>query len=385
MEKETTIILQKTDLDNSKSKTKIYLIYAIFIIFIFNITFILIDIWINNKHLHNYKKEINNKLNHFENILKGNFFSENISFIEKNELNVEEFNENEKKYYENLQKNFCLNLSSFKIQEIESMIKEVEINYNNLAFNIFLYKENDLISTTIQNNGVFNANVTNNFISSLKYFSKKNNLSKEDVYFIDIGANIGWYSYYLGNLGYQILSFEPSKYNNYILKKNYCLNKDASITIINKSINIQKKKCFLGHNISNIGDSILICNKNTSIYNKNYFIEEINLTKLSNYISFLSNKNVALISLNLDGSEEKAIISGQALVIKYHVPFIYMRFIPKLLELHSTNIKLFLEFFEINGYKFSLVDFISKIYISIDELIKINETNLYIIYSNFLM
>ena len=99
----------------------------------------------------------------------------------------------------------------------------------------------------------------------------------------------------------------------------------------------------------------------------------------------MSNKNVALISLNLDGSEEKAIISGQALVIKYHVPFIYMRFIPKLLELHSTNIKLFLEFFEINGYKFSLVDFISKIYISIDELIKINETNLYIIYSNFLM
>ena len=54
------------------------------------------------------------------------------------------------------------------------------------------------------------------------------------------------------------------------------------------------------------------------------------MTKLSNYISFLSNKNIALMSLNLDGSEEKAIIGGQALIIKYHIPFIYMKFIPKL-------------------------------------------------------
>ena len=108
------------------------------------------------------------------------------------------------------------------------------------------------------------------------------------------------------------------------------------------------------------------------------------MTKLNTYISFLSNKNIGLIAFDLNGAEEKAIISGQALIVKYHIPFIYMKFMPKLLENQSTNIKKFLGFFESNNYKFSIVNFLSKKYISIDELLKKDGVNLYIIYSDFL-
>ena len=38
---------------------------------------------------------------------------------------------------------------------------------------------------------------------------------------MDIGANVGWYSFYLGNAGYEIIAFEVSKINNYILKKTF--------------------------------------------------------------------------------------------------------------------------------------------------------------------
>ena len=383
MDKETTKILSQTNFNKNTNNFCKYLLYGIFMICIFNLGFIIINNGINNKNCLNYWKEINYQLNQLEYLLKKNYQSKNISFNEHDMAKNEEFNEYTKKYYEQLQTNFCLNSSNFNNLEIENMIEKVLISYDNHTFNIFIYKENDIISESIHNNGVWNADVSHNFLSSLNFFSIKKNLSKDNVYFIDIGANIGWYSYFLGNSGYQVLSFEPSKFNNYVLKKNYCLNKDVKIIIINKSVNIQNKNCFLGHKISNIGESILICNKKLNLYKNNYFIEEISMTKLSNYISFLSNKNIALMSLNLDGSEEKAIIGGQALIIKYHIPFIYMKFIPKLLENQSTNIKLFLEFFEINGYKFSLIDFLSKEYISIDELLKRNGVNLYIIYSNF--
>ena len=64
----------------------------------------------------------------------------------------------------------------------------------------------------------------------------KKNIKKEDIYIIDIGANIGWYTFILGKYGYKIISFEPLPLNTYILNKNYCLNKDVNITIINKGL-----------------------------------------------------------------------------------------------------------------------------------------------------
>lgn len=383
MEKETTEIIPKQNFNKKKTKyfRKNLLIFMIFVV---NITFILINIGINNRKINNYRKEINYKINNFENILKNYYKFDNIHDKEQDMIKNEEFNDNIKKYYEQLQANFCSNSYDFINKEIENLIEEALVNFNNLTYNIFVYKENDIISKSIKNNGVWNENVTYNLISSMDYFTKKKNLSIESVYFIDIGANIGWYSFYLGYLGYQILSFEPSKFNNYILKKNFCLNRNVNITIINKSFSIQKKNCFLVHKVVNISDSAVICNKNISIYNKKYYIEEITLTKLNTYISFLSNKNIGLIAFDLNGAEEKAIISGQALIVKYHIPFIYMKFMPKLLENQSTNIKKFLGFFESNNYKFSIVNFLSKKYISINELLKKDGVNLYIIYSDFL-
>ena len=39
---------------------------------------------------------------------------------------------------------------------------------------------------------------------------------------IDIGSNVGWYTFIFGKYGYNVISFELSDVNNYILNKNYC-------------------------------------------------------------------------------------------------------------------------------------------------------------------
>ena len=141
---------------------------------------------------------------------------------------------------------------------------------------------------------------------------KKNNIKNNDIYILDIGANIGWYSISLGRYGYKIIGFEPSDINYYILKKNYCLNKGINVTFINKGLNTEEKICDLYNLENNEGNGMVICDKKINLPN---FLQktkrgEIILTKLSNYIPFLKAKNLALIKIDVEGFEGKVIEGG---------------------------------------------------------------------------
>ena len=74
--------------------------------------------------------------------------------------------------------------------------------------------------------------------------------------------------------------------------------------------------------------------------------------------------------MDVEGSEGKVFEGGKDIISKYHVPFILMEFEVKMLEVHQTNALEFLNFFENNGYKISLIDFFSKEYNSSSELLK---------------
>ena len=52
------------------------------------------------------------------------------------------------------------------------------------------------------------------------------------------------------------------------------------------------------------------CNKNGTVFHNFTKSGEAYMTKLSNYIEFLSTKNLALIKIDTEGSEGKAIESG---------------------------------------------------------------------------
>ena len=89
---------------------------------------------------------------------------------------------------------------------------------------------------------------------------------------------------------------------------------------------------------------------------------EIFLTRLSNYIPFLIGKNLALIKINIEGSEGKALESGIELITKYHIPFIFLEFTKDSLSLHGTNPIQFLNLFLDNGYQISINNFLDKTY-----------------------
>ena len=128
--------------------------------------------------------------------------------------------------------------------------------------------------------------------------------------------------------------FEVWELNNYILYKNYCLNKEINVTIINKGLYNEEKKCYIYNHIKNEGNGNTICEKKNNLANSftPSKAKEIILTKLNNYIPFLYNKNLVLIKIDVEGSEGKVIEGGMDLITKYHVPFIFLEFTPNSLK-----------------------------------------------------
>lgn len=316
--------------------------------------------------------------------------SKNKDNLEINHNDNEIFNENINMKIKENQHHFCRTSTLFYDPEIENLIKMKYINFQNISFNMFIYKKNDAVSLSIKNTGAHEIDSTNNILKCLNFFELKKKLPKKEITIIDLGANIGWYSFLLGKAGYEIFSFEVSKINNYILKKNFCKNKDINITIINKGIGLEEEKCLLHHPKGNIGNGVILCGEKTNIpYTSKGFTEDITFTRLSNYISFLSQKNLALIKIDIEGSEGKAFESGKELITKYHIPFIFTEFCVDYLKMQGTDPRIFLENFEKNGYKFSIVDFLSNKFLSIDSVLKLSTTNLYInlymIYYEFLI
>ena len=68
-----------------------------------------------------------------------------------------------------------------------------------------VYKSNDFLGNAISSSGSWETKETNNLLSLLDYYSRKKNIERNDIYVLDIGANIGWYTFILGNKGYNII------------------------------------------------------------------------------------------------------------------------------------------------------------------------------------
>ena len=351
------------------------------LLFLFITTLILIPILflIKRTRIKRFEQKIN---------IYNKFNLRNIKNIFNYSIKYEEFDENINEQYIQLQNYFCKNQNENLIQEYENRIIKGEVNYLKKRFDFFIYYTNkDAVSNFIRRIHSWERAHTQKVLKALEYYSKKKNIENNNIYLLDIGSNIGWYTYYLGKYGYQILSFEPNTLNSYILYKNYCINKDVNVTIINKGLDVEDKICSIKTDSSNKGDGMIYCEnreKNLNDFNGEIF-NGIEITKLSRYYKYLSNKNLAFIKIDVEGSEGKVIEGGKELITNYHVPFIMTEFEEKLFKVHRTEALEFLQFFIDNGYKISVKDFFSKNYKSPMEIVKNKRYNdLFIVYEKFL-
>jgi len=274
------------------------------------------------------------------------------------------------------QKDFCENNNKYINEKYEKELILIDAKINELKFKMYIFKAHGFIIGDFQKYGAYELNVSNNIIEALKFYRSKKNISNnKDIFMLDIGTNIGWYPSLLGRYGYSILCFEAFEKNYYVAKKNYCyLNKDSNVIIIPKGIGSKIKKCLYFINLNNAGNGMVLCD-NKSIKDKilsGLFKKDskVEITTLNTFIPYLSDKNVALMKIDIEGYEFEAINGGKELITKYHVPFIVLEFSPPFLKEIGSDPRELIQFFVDQGYKISLNGFLSKNFITAEELLK---------------
>ena len=382
MEKEDVVKLKansnKTDSnhmvnDNSKNSNLDISKYLYFLIPLALLLIIIMNIFYfsnsNQEESNNSDKKINSNID----------ISKGVREIEDTLI----FDENMKEKYKNELKDFCKNQKKYIKNNIENQITIANVSLISNVYNMYVYSSNDYVSQEILTCFSWESDETTNLLNALVFYSAIYNLKPHEIYFLDIGANIGWYSLFIANNGYNVLSFEPSEIHNYIFKKNYCLNNEVNITIINKGLYDDEKKCNYYTKEENKAYGTVFCEENKNITKNLNESGQVILTKLSNYMPFLVNNKLAVMKIKIDGSEGKAIEGGIKLITKYHIPFIFLEFNPKGLEQHGTDPIKFLKMFLRYGYKFPNNNFFDSEFLSINDIMeKINQTlNLYIVKS----
>ena len=272
------------------------------------------------------KTDLNKTISKFSNI----FINNSNQIVNKKFLN----NKNKIIYDEifdlsiKQQNDFCQNPNKYLNKQYEELIRLTKFSFRGLSYQMYVYsKYDDRMSGWIIKRGDYEPIQMSYIVDALKFYRKtKNIVNNKDIFILDIGGNIGQYTSFLGRHGYSILTFEASPRNYYILNKNYCLNnKNSNIILINKGISDQEKICNYFTHIESIGNGILLCDeKKENITIKDYHFTktfEVSLTKLSNFIPFLSSKNLALIKIDIEGAEGKVIEEGIELI---NIIFIYL-------------------------------------------------------------
>ena len=217
--KYTTKIIKIIDKKIKKQNKKIFIYFIILLLI--NIGIIMYIIINNKKGIKNILSnekllKLNDELSRMDKIIKKLRLNETIineginkTLDNKYDTNVinnnlyEEFSEIINEKYINEQNNFCNNQNNFYNKEFEDKIKITNVLFNGIKFEMFVYESNDVVSNTIKSSRHWEGEYTNNVLKALNYFESKKNIKKKDIYIIDVGANIGWYTFFLGKYGSQ--------------------------------------------------------------------------------------------------------------------------------------------------------------------------------------
>ena len=276
------------------------------------------------------------------------------------------------------QNDFCENPNKYLNQKYEDEITLFDVKFDNLKYQMYVFKSANVIIHDLNRTGVYERDMSTNITKVLKlYGTKKNIKENKDILVLDIGLNVGWYPSLLGRYGYTIIGFEAFERNYYVAKKNNChLNKDKNVVIVTKGLGAKEKKCLYFNQVQNAGNGMVICEDNKKrLWNgglgRIFFKDsEVEVTTLDSFMPYLSNKNIALMKIDVEGHELEVLNGGKELITKYHVPFIVIEFSPNYLREVGTRPRDLPQFLVDNGYKITLDGFFSKNFISVNELIR---------------
>jgi len=176
---------------------------------------------------------------------------------------------------------------------------------------------------------------------------------KSGMVFVDIGANIGYFSLLAAKLigpNGRVLAFEPSQYNIKLLYLNARINGFENIEIIPSAV--ADKKTLFAYDSTGSNGVISELSADLSALLSTTLVNSISLDEMLQNIN-----KVDLIKIDVEGAEYLALSGGRKL-LKRHRPIIFSEFAPPSLQAVSkVSAETYLQLLLVdNSYNISVLD-----------------------------
>jgi methyltransferase, FkbM family len=234
------------------------------------------------------------------------------------------------------------------------------------SFGLHVYETNDIVSNSIIRRGTWENAKLATFHKLFTDYSKKHNIPLSDLTFVDIGANIGWFTFNLAALGVNVIAFEPMEENIKLIRDSMCLEENLKsgltdrITLHAHGLGIRNETCIIySHNI-NVGDGHVQCvgpnnDENDLNIPNDYSIKgRIPVRRLDDVLDNTDDgrKHIVVLKMDTEGYEANVLQGGEQLFLKGRIPVVVTEFVPEWIRKKATSTapEMFMEKFYKAGY-----------------------------------
>ena len=246
-------------------------------------------------------------------------------------------------------------------QEEQSHVGYVkDVNFPGLQpFHIEVYQANDIVSNQIKKDGTWDVSKTNLFKKIVSDYSKEKNIPIEALTFVDIGSNIGWFTFTMAAMGLEVMAFEPMTSNIAMLKRSLCIETNIESGISNRinlfpyALGPKEQSCFVVSGSNNEGDGHTFCVESESDLKlePREVIREKIMTKRLDDIASTKGKIIPLVKIDVEGYESHVVEGGTDFLLQSKIPFIIAEFVPKWMRRKDGDPEKMMQRFYDAGYQ----------------------------------
>jgi len=176
-------------------------------------------------------------------------------------------------------------------------------------FNMAVYDSEDIVSDTICQSGTWE--LQPNDVTALG----------EPGTAIDIGANVGFYSFVLAAHGWNVTSFEPMVANHALLDATMCANPSLKekITLNKFGLGAKDDHCIIISGDDNLGDGVTQCGEDAKkpIQAGYHQRATMDIRRLDDVLKEQQVSKVDFVKMDVEGFECQVMAGGQSLLTKF--------------------------------------------------------------------
>jgi FkbM family methyltransferase len=230
--------------------------------------------------------------------------------------------------------------------------------YGGSRFAMQIYASRDIVSDSLRRgNDMWDPSKTVSLIQMVQAAARGRSLS--DLVFLDIGANVGWFTLVMASIGLRVIAIEPMLTNLHMLRQSLCLpeNRELASRVIlhGKGVSNETRSCLLYSDLGNYGDGVLHCGDRANfVPPPRHFVRgPVDVLPLDDLVQAVGDEGgptIIAVKMDTEGHEALVLQGGPKLFLESQIPLVFSEFHAGWIEERGGDPLQFVQSFLVAGY-----------------------------------